>query len=182
VVYTSIIDRSDAGALIAEDVSRVIVQGVAESSALMRLATRAPDMPRAQRRIPVLSVLPVAYFVTSDTGLQRTTEQAWVNKSLNAEEIACIVPIPESVLDDADYGIWGEVRPRIVEAIVIVFDSAVLFGTNAPASWPTRVRAAALAFQYPSPGHRDCNVVFAKLETAPYLFCIRRRIAATSAA
>lgn len=145
MAFTSIIDRSDAGALIPEDVSQEIVQGVAEASAVMRLATRAPDMPRAQRRIPVLSVLPLAYFVSGDTGLKQTTEMAWGNKFLNAEEIACIVPIPESVIDDDDYDIWGEIRPRIVEAMGIVFDQAVLFGVNAPASWPTNVRAAAVA-------------------------------------
>ena len=145
MAYNTYISRSDASALIPPDVSREIVQGVAEQSAVMRLATRAPDMPRAQRSVPVLSALPTAYFVTGDVGLKQTTEQAWENKYLNAEELACIVPIPEAVLDDADYDIWAQVRPRIVEAMGAVFDRAVLFGTNAPASWPDDVRTAAIA-------------------------------------
>lgn len=143
--YNSVISRTDAAALIPEDVSREIVQGVSETSAVMRLATRAPNMPRAQRRIPVLSTLPTAYFVTGDTGTKQTTEMAWENKYLNAEELAVIVPIPEAVLDDTDYDVWGEIRPRIVEAMGIAFDAAVLFGTNAPAAWPTDVRAGAVA-------------------------------------
>jgi len=143
--YNSLISRTDAAALIPEDVSREIVQGVAEASAVMRLARRLPDMPRNQRRIPVLSALPTAYFVSGDTGLKQTTEVDWTNKYLNAEEIACIVPIPEAVLDDADYDIWGEIQPLIVEAMGVVFDAAVLHGTNAPASWPDDIATAAAA-------------------------------------
>lgn len=145
MAYNSIIARTDAAALIPPDVSRDIVQGVTERSAVMRLATRAPDMPRAQRSIPVLSALPTAYFVSGDVGLKRTTQQAWENKYLNVEELACIVPIPESVLDDSDYDIWGQIRPRLEEAMGLVFDRAVLFGTNAPATWPNDVRTDAIA-------------------------------------
>ena len=139
MAYNNVIDRSDAAALIPEEVSREIVQGVAETSACLRLFRRLPNMSRKQQRIPVLSALPTAYFVNGDTGLKQTTEQAWENKYLNAEEIACIVPIPEAVLDDADYDIWAEVRPRIVEAFGVVIDAAILFGTNAPTSWPDSV-------------------------------------------
>ena len=96
-------------------------------------------MSRKQQRIPVLSVLPTAYFVNGDTGLKQTTEQAWDNKYLIAEEIACIVPIPEAVLDDADYDIWAEIRPRIVEAFGVVIDAAILFGINAPGTWPDSI-------------------------------------------
>lgn len=102
-------------------------------------------MPRNQRRIPVLSTLPVAYFVNGDTGLKQTSKQAWENKFFDAEELAVIIPIPEAVLDDVDYDIWGEVKPRIMEAMGIAFDQAVYFGTNAPASWPLNILAAATA-------------------------------------
>lgn len=143
MAYNEVISRNDATALIPEEVSREIVQGVAETSACLRLFRRLPNMSRKQQRIPVLSVLPTAYFVNGDTGLKQTTEQAWENKYLNAEEIACIVPIPEAVLDDADYDIWAEVRPRIVEAFGVVIDAAILFGTNAPTSWPASILAGA---------------------------------------
>jgi len=143
--YNSVIDRTDAGALIPEDVSRQIIQGVAQQSSVMQLATRAPNMSRAQRRVPVLSSLPTAYFVNGDTGQKQTTEQAWGNKYFNAEELAVIVPIPEAVLDDTDYDIWGEVRPRIEEAMGVAFDQAVFYGTNAPASWPDDLLTAAAA-------------------------------------
>lgn len=143
--YDSLITRSDAAALIPEDVATTIIQGIAESSAVMRLGTRLPDMPRAQRRMPVLSALPTAYFVTGDTGLKQTAEVSWANKYLDAEEIACIVPIPESVLNDASYDIWGQIRPLMVAEFGRVFDAAVMFGTNAPAAWPDDLVTAATA-------------------------------------
>lgn len=143
--YNDQIDRSGSEALIPEDASKDIIQGVPQYSTIMTLATKAPNMPRNQRRIPVLSTLPTAYFVNGDTGLKQTSKQAWANKFLDAEELAVIIPIPEAVLDDADYDIWGEVKPRIMEAFGIAFDQAVLFGTNAPASWPTNILTAATA-------------------------------------
>lgn len=141
--YNKSIDRSGAQALMPEDVSKEIIQGVAQYSSVMTLGTRAPNMPRKQRRVPVLSTLPMAYFVNGDTGLKQTTEQAWENKYFEAEELAVIVPIPEAVLDDADYDIWGEIKPRIMEAFGVVFDQAVFFGINAPASWPKDIVSAA---------------------------------------
>lgn len=141
--YNSIIDRSGAQALMPEEVSREIIDGVAEQSSIMRLATRAANMSRKQRRVPVLSTLPTAYFVTGDTGLKQTSQVAWANKYFNAEELAVIVPIPEAVLDDADYDIWGQIRPKIMEAFGVAFDGAVLYGTNAPADWPDDILTSA---------------------------------------
>lgn len=85
--------------------------------------------------MPVLDMLPLAYFVNGDTGQKKTTKMAWDKKFIVAEEIAVIVPIPEAVLDDSDYDIWGEVRPRIEEGFGKVIDGAVLFGVNKPDSW-----------------------------------------------
>ena len=80
-------------------------------------------------------MLPLAYFVNGDNGSKKTTTVAWDKKIITAEEIAVIVPIPEAVLDDSEYDIWAEVRPRVEEAFGKVIDSAILFGTDAPDSW-----------------------------------------------
>lgn len=142
--YNSVISRTDAAALIPEDVQREILAHVPGRSVVMSLGRRLPDMPRAQRRIPVMSALATAYFVTGDTGLKQTTEVNWENKYIDAEEVAAIVPIPEAVLDDQDYDIWAEVRPQIEEAIAIAVDNAVLWGTNIPTTWTTDLGAAGL--------------------------------------
>lgn len=143
--YNSQVDRTGTEALVPEDASKEIIQGLPQFSSIMQVATKAQNMSRNQRRVPVLSTLPTAYFVNGDTGLKQTTQQTWGNKFFDAEELAVIVPIPEAVLDDVDYDIWAEIKPRLMEAFGIAFDAAVLFGTNAPASWPTNILAAATA-------------------------------------
>jgi hypothetical protein len=95
---------------------------------------------RAQTRFPVLSALPVAYWVTGDTGQKQTTEINWANKYLNIEEIAVIVPVPDNVIDDADEPIWDQVRPLCEQAAGRLLDATVFFGTSAPASVPDERR------------------------------------------
>lgn len=144
MAYNSLTDRTDAGALIPEEVSKSMLGKVTERSAVLSMFRRIP-VRRAQVRLPVLSALPAAYWVAGDTGLKQTTEVGWANKYLNIEEIAVIVPFPENVMDDVDADLWGEAEPLVVEAIGRTLDATVFFGAGAPASFPTNVVAAALA-------------------------------------
>jgi HK97 family phage major capsid protein len=130
--------------LIPEDVSRDIIKATTQQSAVLSMFKHR-TMSTAQQRMPVLATKPTAYFVTGDTGLKQTTSISWANKFLDAEELAVIIPVPEKLLDDTDYDIWGEIRPEIVEAMAIALDAAILFGYNKPASWPASIVAAALA-------------------------------------
>ncbi len=138
-------NRTQVQALIPEEVSREIVQNVAAQSTFLQLARRLPNMSRKQHRIPVLNSLPDGYFVNGDTGLKQTTEMEWGNVFINAEEIAVIVPIPEAVLDDADYDIWAEARPQIEAAFGRTIDKAVYFGTDRPSVWPEGIVTQAVA-------------------------------------
>lgn len=142
--YNSLIDRSDAGALIPQEVSGEILKNVAEGTPLMRMARRLPNMSRAQRRMPVMSALATAYFVSGDTGQKQTTEVSWSNKYIDAEELAVIVPIPEAVIDDSEFDIWAEIRPELERAFGVAIFQAVTYGTNIPASWTTNLGAAGL--------------------------------------
>ncbi len=133
------VDRSDAAALIPEDAAREIIANAEENSAVLGVSRRLPNMSRKQRRLPVWSSLPQAYFVNGDTGQKQTSKAAWDNVFVNAEELAVIVPIPDNVLDDADYDLWTEMRPGIISAFGIAVDQAILYGINAPSDWPDSI-------------------------------------------
>lgn len=139
------LDRTGTSALMPEQVTREIIQYLPENSIVMRLARKLPNMARGQLRMPVFSSLVSAYFVNGDQGLISSTKATWANKFINAEEVACIIPIPKTVLDDVDYDIWAEVKPKVLEAFGVAIDQAVLYGTNKPQSWPAGIVAGAPA-------------------------------------
>lgn len=139
--YNNVTSRTDAEALIPEEVSRIMLGKATEQSAVLQLFRHVP-VSRNQVRFPVLSALPVAYWVGGDTGLKQTTEMAWTNKFLNIEEIATIMPVPENVAADIEINIWDDAEPYISEAFARTLDTAVFFGTNAPSSFPTNILSA----------------------------------------
>lgn len=130
--------------LVPTPVSAQIIQEMPQSSAALRLCRTVP-LSTKSNRTPVLSALPTAYWVSGDTGLKQTASQDWSNVNLVAEELAVIVPVPEAYLDDAQVPVWDEVRPRIAEAFGAALDAAVMFGTNAPATFGTSIYSHTLA-------------------------------------
>lgn len=144
--YNSGITRAGSGSdpLVPEPVSNDIIQNLPQHSALLGRA-RHITMPAKTQRLPVLDVLPQAYWVAGDNGMKQTTSQSWANVNLVAEELAAIVPIPEAYLSDADVPIWSEVQPRLSAALGQLIDKAGLFGTNKPTSWPAGIVPGAIA-------------------------------------
>src|SRR5690606_16264153 len=107
------ITRTDALALLAEqDIKEIVKPGVAGSAAIDSF--RTIPMSKGVARMPVLSALPTAGWVTESAtasgGVKPTSKVTWTDKELIAEEIAVIIPIHENIIDDTDYDIWGEVR------------------------------------------------------------------------
>lgn len=135
----NITNRQDAEAIIREQVVSTIFQDAPKQSVFMSLARKLPNMTSNQTRMRVLDILPTAYWVNGDTGMKQTTKQAWDNVYINAAELAVIVPIPEAVLSDAEFDIFGEVTPRVNEAIGQRVDSAIIFGDNRPVEWPNDI-------------------------------------------
>lgn len=109
----NIIDRTGAESLIPTQEANEIIQGTITQSAVLSRGRKLANMTSRQYKMPVLDMLPIAYFVNGDAGQKKTTKQAWDKKYITAEEIAVIVPIPEAVLDDSEYDIWAEVKPRV---------------------------------------------------------------------
>lgn len=140
------IDRTGAQALINVQNSTEIFETAVNTSAALRTFRTIP-MTAKQSRMPVIDVLPTAGFVTGEgnAAVKPQANVAWVNKVLEAEEIATIVVIPENVFEDSSYNIWEAIRPRIAEAVGAALDGAVFFGTNKPASWPVALVPASVA-------------------------------------
>lgn len=146
--YNQMISRVsfDAGGdpLVPDPVSFDIIQALPTASAVLARAKKV-QMSANTYRMPVLSTMPLAYWVAQDTGLKETTRQIWSGIELVVEELAAIVPIPESYLDDAAVPIWDEVKPRLVESIGAKIDSACLFGVDKPSTWGTDLYHLAVA-------------------------------------
>lgn len=140
-----LIDRTDAGALIPETIASEILGDVENYSAVMALGTRAPDLSTKVHRLPVLSALPTTSWVDGDGGMIAASSAAWDKKYIEAEKLGVIVPVPNDVLDDSAWDIWGQLRPLISAAIGRQFDRTVLFGEDAPASFPDDILTGATA-------------------------------------
>jgi HK97 family phage major capsid protein len=140
----ALIDRTGAGSLIPEDYVGELMKAVFYDSVVMRTFRHIRMKARVQRQ-SVLSGLATAGWVSpADTGLKPTSAVSWKDKTITAEALACIVPIPEEVMADASVT-WDDIKPYMAEALAVAIDDAVLFGTNAPATFPTSVVASAIA-------------------------------------
>jgi HK97 family phage major capsid protein len=144
VPFDNIISRADADALIPTEQAGEILKVASGQSAALALLRRT-TMSTKVAEMPVLSALPVSYWVAGDTGLKQTSEASWVGATLTAEELATIVPVPENVINDADFDVWAELRDPIAEAIGLKLDQAVFQGLDKPASWPAAIIPAAQA-------------------------------------
>ena len=137
--YNSVIGRSDVAGMIPVEYSYELIQSIPQASHVLRLARRLRDMTVYEERLPVMSALATAYFVDGDTELVQTSEVNWENKYVYAKDLAVIVPIPRTVLNDSKVPLWEQVKPECQTAIGLAIDNAVLYGTNKPSVWPDAI-------------------------------------------
>ena len=169
------ITRQNAEALFTEDLVAEIIQGVTKQSAALRMFRRLPNMSSNIMRMRVLDALPMAYWINDSTnnGRKNVTNAAWANKYIVPAEIAVIVPIKEDVLDDASIDIWGEIRPRLVEAIGKKIDQAIFVGVDKPSAWRADLlssiaQANAFVTQGSSTLYSAINDAMVKVEESGY--------------
>ena len=141
---TTSVTRENASPLIKPEESNEIIQAVVESSTALKLMTRLPNMGTNVREYPIMDSYPMAGFVDGDAGLKMTTNMKWTKDKIVAEEIAAIVAVPDNVAADADYDIFAQMKPRLVEAAGKVIDAAIFFGTNKPTAWRAGIVPAAV--------------------------------------
>ena len=138
------VTRENASPLIRPEESNEIIQAVVESSTALKLMNRLPNMGTNVREYPIMDSYPMAGFVDGDAGLKMTTNMKWSKDKIVAEEIAAIVAVPDNVAADADYDIFAQMKPRLVEAAGKVIDAAIFFGTNKPTAWRAGIVPAAV--------------------------------------
>jgi hypothetical protein len=116
--------------------ARELISAAAAESAVLALG-HTLTMPSGVERVPVLSVAPTASFVSSQYGGKKPYSAIeWTSENLQAEEIALVTYIPTAFVDDSEFPVWDSVKTETAAAIARAIDSAVLYGTGAPASYP----------------------------------------------
>jgi len=90
--YGTHIGRTTTGSdpLVPEPLATAIIQEAPKASAALTLMNKTVLSAKTQR-MPVLDVLPVAYWVGGDTGMKQTSMQQWKNVVMVVEELACIL-------------------------------------------------------------------------------------------
>lgn len=135
------VSRDDALALIVEERSNEIISAATTTS--VALSTfRTVNMGTNQLKMNMLETFPQAQWLTAtapadpDIATKPTTNMSWETKDLYVEEAACIVAIPENVIDDASVPLWPEIQSRVAESIARLIDQTIFFGTAPAGSVP----------------------------------------------
>ncbi len=145
MAFTDYITRPGAAGELPDQIATELIGAVEKESVILTMAHQVPTTTR-DSRIPVVGSLPTAAWVTGadpDTGLKSVSSMSILNQQLIAEELATIAVIPENVVADSEYDVWSAVKPELAKSIARAYDQAVMFGVNAPATFPPSLIAAA---------------------------------------
>jgi hypothetical protein len=128
---------TDFEGLIPQGVARDLIAAAELESVAMRLGN-VQRMPDGVESIPVVSVEPDAEWVDPRYGgRKKATTIEWSASRLEAEELACVLAIPQAWVDDSGFDVWGAVRGRLASAFAKRIDETLLFAVApVPASFP----------------------------------------------
>jgi len=140
---------TNASELLPRGVATDFVGLIEQTSVVLRLG-RVLRMSEAMEMIPLIAFMPQAEWVNPAYGGRKPASQIqWTSAQIQAEEVACTVPVPRAWIMDAHFDVEGQVERALASAIAYAIDEAVLFGTNAPASFPV---GGVMAFADPVTG------------------------------
>lgn len=137
-----------------------VAAGILDDTLTSSAALQLGDVTRMTRREKVFTLtetLPDAYWIkgtaatdkpsfgpgssqtdgsrqAKDLAVKQTTGMSWKQAKMEAEEMAVMVPLPDTWAADSDVD-FEEIKPYIVEAIARKLDNAILFGNEVPSSW-----------------------------------------------
>lgn len=165
--YTKRVEREESGTdarELPEAVAREVIQDVQQASVALQLAN-VSRMSTRQERLTLLESFPTAYWQTGlvdypalssgdtvnnasgsqrakDSQPKKTTKVTWNSKSLAAEELTVLVPIPDAYVDDTGANLFNEIRPLLATEMAKKIDAAILFGDDSPFTEPGIVENA----------------------------------------
>jgi len=129
---------ADVEALLSTQDASEVVQEAAQNSFALSGFTR-DTMSKGKTRTPLVSILPTAGWESGELGTanRRKNISNWgtTQKYLVAVPMSTIVPLPEEIIEDSSYDVWGAIKVGISTAFGAMLDAAVLFGTNKPTQW-----------------------------------------------
>ena len=152
--FDEVLGRTPSGNRLArertERLISQIVKDVEKESFALRLST-VHQMSTYQERYRVSNSVPEAYWingtttagdaphgssndddtnqVAKDSGLKQTTNMTWDNLFINPDEIAVMVPMPDSWRVDSDIA-WAEVEEAVRTAFAKTIDAALFYGAS----------------------------------------------------
>jgi HK97 family phage major capsid protein len=136
--------------LVPTNITADLFDVAATQSTVLALANRQP-MPTGRAVVPVIKTLPSTGWVNGVGGRKPATTIEWSSELLTPEEVAAVVAIPQAYIDDSGIPLWPAIRDRLAEAMAYSIDAAILFGEDAPPSFPVGgvVAGAGTAFTDP---------------------------------
>jgi hypothetical protein len=145
MAYNTFMNRAGAAAELPQQLAEDLITGTVRESAALQMGRKIITSTR-DSRIPVLSALPQAYWLSpSDSGLGQTTAPVISNQVMIVEEVMALAVIPNTIIEDSEFPIWAELQPLLVQSLAKAVDQAVLFGNNAPGTFSASVAAHATA-------------------------------------
>ena len=152
------VSRDDALTLIVEQRSNEIISQAAQTSVAMATFRTVP-VSTNQLKVNLLESFPQAQWLTAtppadpDIVKKPMTDMAWEFTDLYVEEAACIVAIPENVIDDASVPLWPEIESRVAEAVARLIDQTIFFGTAPAGSVPATFPVGGIVGRASAAGH-----------------------------
>lgn len=128
------IDNAKVDKLINDNYADMVIKALPEKSIIMSVGKEFPISSK-RTRIPATETLALAGFITGEDDYFPTSTASFKGKYLTVEKIGAIVIFNNDDLEDESYDVTTKVVEQVKEGVGQVFDKAVLFGTNKPASW-----------------------------------------------
>src|SRR5690554_1939145 len=129
--------RGDVHSIILPDeVSETLLRGAAERS-LVRSLARGRNMTTNRVKLTEAEVTGANVFWVGE-GQRKQTDKPDIGQAtwtLQAAELAVIIPVDENVFEDANVDLFDLYRPAIETAVARKLDGAALFGVDTPSDW-----------------------------------------------